>query len=370
MFKSIILLAPALLLLQACDKENVPHAEKVSSNGLIRLAEDQLRFIKTDSVREMEDINELTLNGKISFDQNHVAQVYPITGGLVSRVFVSVGDKVQKGQALAEITGGDVSAVSNEYEIAKANTSLAKKSLDAANELFKTNVYSEKDLLNAQNDYRKALADEEKAKRNSQLMGMSENQHNYTLTAPVDGYIVEKNVAENMMIRPDNSGSLFTVSSLDKVWVIADLYETDLSKIKEGDPVKVSTIAYPDRIFTGNIAQIGNALDPQSRVAKVKIILDNHEGLLKPEMYANVKCININDKSKVLAIPTKSLILEGDHYVVMVKRSANEFSKEKININRTMQNITIINGGLKCGDTIVTEGSLLVSNNNAALANQ
>ena len=87
-------------------------------------------------------------------------------------------------------------------------------------------------------------------------------------------------------------------------------------------------------------------------------------------MYANVKCININDKSKVLAIPTKSLILEGDHYVVMVKRSANEFSKEKININRTMQNITIINGGLKCGDTIVTECSLLVSNNNAALANQ
>jgi cobalt-zinc-cadmium efflux system membrane fusion protein len=323
-----------------------------------------------DSVREIPDMNILTMNGKVCYDQNHVAQVYPLTGGLVSKILVSVGDRVHKGQVLAQISGGDVNSVAGEYEVAKANSDLAKKAMEVAEQLYHTNVYSERDYLNAKNEYTKALAEEAKAKGYAGMMGLDDKTQVYNVTSPVDGFIVEKNISENMMIRPDNTTNIFTVSSLDQVWVMADLYETDLSKVKIGDNVKITTIAYPDKIFNGTISQIGNALDPISRVAKVKIVLSNNEGLLKPEMYANVKCYNVNTASKVLAIPTKSLILEGNHYVVMVKRGTNEFSKEIININRTIDNITIVNSGVKSGETVVTDGSLLVSNNNAAMVNQ
>jgi len=367
MKKIIYGLSVLAMALASCHQQQPERVGVALAPGMVKLTSDQFAYVKMDTAKAMNDQSELTLNGKVSFDQNKVIKVYPVAGGNVSKVYVNMGDYVHKGDALALIGGGDVSAISGQYAVSKSNVELAKKNLDVARELYKTNVYSEKDVLSAENEYKKAMAEETKSKSYIKMMGLgdeSKGGESYTITAPADGYVVEKNISENTLIRPDNSNNLFTISSLKTVWVVADLYENDIARIHEGDKVDIHTIAYPDRIFSGKIEQIGNFLDPVSRVVKVKVVLDNTEGLLKPEMYASVKVTCVMP-GKVVEVPTKSLVLDGDHYCVMVFKNDHEFEKRRVNIIRNLDERTLIGSGLAEGEKIVTDGSLLVASNNA-----
>ncbi len=326
-----------------------------------------MNYIKEDTVRRIPDEDILILNGKVSFDQNKVTKVFPVTGGMVVKIYPGIGDYVTKGAILAVLKGGEVSTYQNDYTVAKANREVAKRNVDIAKELFKTNVYSEKEIIAAENEMKKATAEFNKSKSFLEAMGIKEDavDANYTIIAPTDGFIVERNVSENTIIRPDNATNLFTISSLKTVWVLADLYENDISKIKLNDSVDIKTIAYPDKIWKGKVEQIGSFLDPQSRVVKVKVVLDNTAGLLKPEMYASVK-ITTYFTDSVLAIPTKALVLQGDNYIVMVAGPNKTFTKRAVTILRTIDTMTLIKKGVKEHEIIVTDGSLLVSSNNAA----
>lgn len=364
----IVVIIASGIIFSSCNngKKDAANDAPTAGKGVIRLTAQQMNYVKEDTVKLINDEDILTLNGKVSFDQNKVTKVYPITGGTVIRIFPGIGDFVRKGETLAILKGGDVSTYQNDYTVAKSNVEVAKKNADAAKELYKTNVYSEKDMIAADNEYKKAVAELNKSKSYLDMMGIKEdiNDASYSITAPTEGYIVERNISENTIIRPDNSNNLFTISSLKTVWVMADLYENDIPKVKTGDSVEIKTIAYPDKSLKGKVEQIGSFLDPQSKVVKVKIVLDNSDGLLKPEMYASVK-ISTALPDKVLAIPTKALVLQGDNYIVMVAGENKTFTSRPVTILRTLDDITLIKSGLKQGEIIVTEGSLLVSNNNS-----
>ncbi len=344
-----------------------PTPDPSNDTGIITLDDQQMKYIKEDTVKKINDEDILILNGKVSFDQNKVTKVFPVTGGTVIKIYPGIGDYVKKSDVLAILKGGDVSTFQNDYTVAKANLEVSRKNADIAKELFKTNVYSEKDKIAAENELKKAQAEFNKSKSYLESMGIKEDNvdASYTILAPTDGFIVERNVSENTIIRPDNSNNLFTISSLKTVWVMADLYENDISKIKLHDSVDIKTIAYPDKVLKGKVEQIGSFLDPQSRVVKVKVVLDNSDGLLKPEMYASVK-ITTYFPDFVLAVPTKALVLQGDKYVVMVAGPNKTFTKRAITILRTIDNLTLLKNGVNENEIIVTEGSLLVSNNNAA----
>jgi len=369
----ILVIVPIIIGIScsSCEKNKAAVVQETLSENMVRLTDDQFRYIKMDTVRLVNEVNQLTLNGKVCFDQNQVSKVYPFTGGILTKVFANLGDYVHKGQPLALITGGDVSTIAGSYAVAKANLELAKKTLDAAQQLYNTNVYSEKDLLAAQNEYRKAVAEEEKSKSYATMMGLNPDKLEgiYTVSAPMDGYVVEKNVSENTLIRPDNSNNLFTISSLKQVWIVADLYENDLAKVKLGDEAKVTTIAYSDKIFYGKVDQIGNFLDPVSRVAKIKVVLDNKDGLLKPEMYAGVKVYS-ETGNKVLQVPTKALVLEGNNYIVMIWKNDHLFEKRVVEIIHNLDDKACIKLGVQPSELVVTEGSLLVSNNDAGIVQQ
>lgn len=357
--KKLFLVALGALICWACSKKNDKTPEQKMPVNQISFTDEQLKFIKIDEVKKIPAMDEFAAVGEVSFDEANVVRVYPIVSGSVSKVNASLGDYVKKGEILATILSTDISAYQRDYNIAKANYEIAESNLVRSTELYKSGMLSTKEFAESQKDFSNAFSEFNEKKQILELYGGSEKDLDATfrVVAPRSGYIVERNINEGTQIRNDNAMNIFTISDLETIWVWANVHESDMAKVHEGDLVTVKTIAYPDKEFKGTIKKIGTMLDPQSRVIRVRTELVNKDGLLKPEMFANV-IITPKNFIEVLAVPQSSIVLENNNYYVMKEAGHNLFEKVQILVGKNYDRNTEILDGLKMGDRIISEGSL------------
>jgi membrane fusion protein, heavy metal efflux system len=357
--KNLLIISLLLLGLAACSEK--PEKEKKEKKDVLELTKENLQYIKIEEVQPMSDSDDFSVVGEVSFAEDNVVRVYPIVSGSVEKVYVSLGDYVQRGQLLATLLSTDISSYQRDHNVAKNNLAVSEKNLERAKELYRTKVISEKDLAEAQRDFTNANYEYNEKLQILQLYGGSTQKTDatYNIIAPNSGYIVERNINQGTQIRTDNNTNVFTISDLRTVWVWANVYESDLSKVHVGDDVSVKTIAYPDKIFDGTIKKINTMLDPASRVIKVRTELNNSEGLLKPEMFATVIISPKTDKS-VLAVPNTSIVIENNKFWVMKEVEQNKFKKVEVQTGKTIKNYIQINSGIQVGDKIVVDGALFL----------
>jgi len=352
-------LIPVLLagLLVSCGKKN--QDEKVPTSGA-----DSTSSYLTDTVRNMNPESELTLNGTVTFDQDNVVRVFPLVSGNVEKAPVSLGAYVQKGQDLAIIRSGDISNYVRDYQADRADLQVAQQGLRNTEAQFKSGFASQTDLLTARNNLQKAQDELSRSSNVLKVYGGSSTsgQPFFTVKSPIAGYIVEKNVTTGQDLRSDNQNPLYTISSLQHIWVLANVYEQDIPEIKQGQQVDIQVLAYPDRTFRGTIDNISNVLDEQARVLKVRIVLDNKDGLLKPDMFATIHVHLPTAGSQALAVPQKSVVFDRDHYYVVVQTQPNKYEVREIKVLNNTTRYSFVQGNLKPGDRVVTEGSLLLYN--------
>jgi cobalt-zinc-cadmium efflux system membrane fusion protein len=315
---------------------------------------------RTDTAKLAPLETDILFNGTVSFDENNVIRVFPVVSGTVENVEVSLGTLVKKGQVLAKIKSADVSTIQNDYRVAQANFELAKKNLKVAEELYKSSFASETDLITAKKEYEKAENNLLKAKEITNLYGANTDQPFYVVHSPIDGFIVEKNINENIQLRPDNSTPMFTISDLKKVWVWVNVYEADIAQVKEGQNVVITTMVYPGKEFKGKITNVGNVLDKESRVLKVRVELNNKDGLLKPDMFATIK-LHIGQPRMMLAVNPKSLVFDNDEYYVIVENKG-QYEVRQVKLALNTSQYAYLASGVKVGEIVVTEGNLLVYN--------
>jgi cobalt-zinc-cadmium efflux system membrane fusion protein len=360
--KNVSFLFLSLLFLVSCGGEKKPVKQEIQT-GITRLvlSQSQMAHIKIDSIRKQSLAEQLTAVGEVSFAEDNVVRIFPIVSGTVEKIFVSLGDYVQKGQPLATLLSMDMSQIQRDYNIAKSNYSVEEKNLARAQELFKAGMMSEKEFASARKDYNNAQSELNERTQILKLYGGSASDLDaiYNVVAPRSGYIVERSITEGTQIRNDNNTSIFTISDLKTVWVWANIHESDLSKVAEGDEVQVTTIAYPDKIFKGNLKKIGTTLDPSSRVIKVRTELNNNEGLLKPEMFASI-VVTSRHRLTINAVPQTAVVLENNRYYVMREASHGQFEKVIVTIGKGFGSYYELSSGLKVGDRIVSDGSLFV----------
>jgi membrane fusion protein, heavy metal efflux system len=291
----------------------------------------------------------IRLNGKIEPDESKLVKVYALASGKIQSVSVELGDFVYKGQVMAILKSTEVAGNSNDLSMARSNVAMAKKSLETAKDLFEGKLATEQDYINARMNYNKALSELNKAKQVAFITGGS--NATYTVTAPLSGYVIEKNITNNTAVRPDNNSYLFAVADLSRVWVIANVYEADMSNVHLGDPVKVNTLANPDKDYLGKIDKIYNVLDPATRTMKVRISMDNDKNELKPEMFATVK-VNGKPTSKNLTIPSQAIVMDNSKNYVVIKNK-NGLEVKEIELIKRMEGTAYISG-LSAGDKVVT----------------
>ncbi|MEZ0610761.1 efflux RND transporter periplasmic adaptor subunit [Fibrella sp. WM1] len=368
--KTTHLIIPALLLLAACGHKQDEKAANVPTS-----AADSTASFLTDSVRRMNPENELTLNGTVTFDQDNVVRVFPLVSGNVEKANVTLGAYVKKGQDLAVIRSGDISNYVNNYQSDKADLEVAQQAVKNTDAQFKAGFASQTDMLTAKNNLKKAQEELGKSANVLRVYGgtnASNGQPYFTVKAPIGGYIVEKNVNTGQDLRADNQNPLYTISSLQRIWVMANVYEQDIPQIRQGEAVDVQVLAYPDRTFRGHIDNISSVLDDQARVLKVRIVLDNKDGMLKPDMFATIHVHVGNNggagpaggtSANALAVPQKAVVFDRDHYYVILQTGKDKYEVREVTVQKNTTRYAFVEGGnLKPGDTVVTEGSLLLYN--------
>ncbi|PJJ75778.1 cobalt-zinc-cadmium efflux system membrane fusion protein [Thermoflavifilum aggregans] len=314
--------------------------------------------IPLDTVTMKPFIDAVTLNGKVSADENKVIHIYPMISGKVLDVKASLGDYVHRGQELATIMSGDIASYQADLIQATSDVNVAKKNLDATKDLYEGGLASAKDYATAQAQYESALAN---LKRVQQLLQINGGGHQSlsVIRSPIDGFIINRQINPDMMIRPDNSNELFTISDLKNVWVIANVYESNIPDVHEKDSVQITTLAYPDKVFRGQISQVMHVLDPVNKVMQVRIVLPNPGYLLKPEMFASVTVVH-PDKQLMMCIPDKDLIFDHSRYYVLVYHGMHHVEIRPVEVEKEINGVAFISSGLKPGELILGDQQLLI----------
>ncbi len=312
-----------------------------------------------DTVKLQTVKNIITLSGKIEANEDKWVKVYPVVGGIVDQMKVQLGDYVTRGQTLAIIRSGEIADYQNQLTSSQSSVRNAEKSLTASRELFRSGLATERDTMNARTDLDKASSDLKKMEQTTSIFGVRNNAIQ-VITAPISGYVIEKNVTDKMQYKPDAAQPFFVIANLEEVWVMASVFETDIAKIKTGYDAEVNVIAYKDKTFTGKVDRIFSILDPQSRVMKVRVRIQNKDNLLKPEMFAQITIRYNDNTTRMPAIPSEAIIFDKNKNFVMVYKDNCNIETREIEIYEVAGKTTYIKSGLQLGEKVISKYQLLV----------
>jgi membrane fusion protein, heavy metal efflux system len=349
------LLFAASLIFQSC---NTNAEKKTDEKQRYVIPDSILSTIKIDTVQKCQLINSITLTGQVDFNQDHVIKVFPLISGNIQGISVVLGDYVKQGQVLGVITSSEMAGYSNDLISAQTNLQVAKKNLDKTIDMYKSGLASLTDSISAEASYRQAQSELNRVNRVLKINGGG-TEGEYAIKAPISGFLVDKQVNNNTIIRADNSSSLFTISDLKNVWVWANVYESNINAIRMNDIVTVTTLSYPDKIFKGKVDKILNVLDPTNKVMKVRVALDNPDYLLKPQMFASVTVTNPENKQS-LCISSRALIFDHSQYFVLVYKTKSDVRITPVQVISSIGDKTYISSGVQEGDNIISSQAILI----------
>ncbi len=357
-YLSALVLFTAFALLAACSRETPAAASKppVTADPDLFTA-DHPELFKTAKAELRRLPTQVTANGVVSPDVNRTIHVTSLGSGRVVDLKVKLGDSVKKGQTLLVISSPDLASAFADYEKAKADEALSRKALDRAQMLYDRGAIAAKDLEVAQDAEDKAKVDLQTADHRVTILGGEPAKPSplLELKSPVDGTIIEQNVAGAEGIKSlDNSPNLFTIANLGQVWLVCDVFENDLGEVHLGDSAEIRLNAFPDRVLNGRVADISRVLDPNTRSAKVRIVLPNPDGSLRTGMFA-VATFRSRKLSDRIVVPATSVIRLHDKDWVFRKEGQNQFRKIAINADGLAPDgMQEIREGVHASDELVT----------------
>jgi cobalt-zinc-cadmium efflux system membrane fusion protein len=306
--------------------------------------------------------------GRMAFDDLRVAHVFSPVAGRIARIGAGLGQRVHKGTSLATITSPDVGQWSSDLRKADADLAAAEHDYKRKTELLALKAVARSDFEASQDAYRQAKAEKERAEQKLSLLhagGADLVSQSFSLPSPIDGEVIARMVNPGMEIQGQydngNTNELFTVGELDTLWLLSDVYEADLARVKVGEKVAITTLAVPGKTFEGQVDWISGSLDPNTRTARVRVTLANPERLLKPDMYATGD-IAVPARS-ALAIPRASVVHYGETQVVFVEAPSSEagrrrFARTPIKADERAEGDWIpVEHGLERGAHVVSSGA-------------
>lgn len=348
-----------VIALSAC--HNKPEQEE--KDGPLVLSDSIMKMITIDTVTNHVLEGNLDLNGEVTYNETQVVPVMPLRTGVLSEVKVKVGDYVEKGQVLAIMRSTEVSEVQGDLREAKAEVAIEKKQLDVAKDLEAKGINSQKEVVEAEQEYNAALAHLNEAEQKLSILGSDETSSEITIKAPIGGYVIERNANIGQVVREDvpEVEPLFLVGQLNDVWVVAHVYETDIDKVKVGDEVDITTIAYPDKVYKGKIEYVASVLDPESKTLEVRVTIPNAHGELKPEMFARVT-LNYQQQLQVPSIPNNSIVFDDNKNYAVIYNGRDSISLREVELYPVKTDRTLVKDGLQIGERIISKHQLLVYN--------
>jgi membrane fusion protein, heavy metal efflux system len=297
----------------------------------------------------------------VEADVARTVSVLPPLTGRVTDLKIQIGDEVKKGQRLAVIESGDLAQAVSDAEKAKAQEQLTLAALQRAQNMTKFGGIAVKDLEQAQSDHAQAKSELDRASYRLEVIGARAEvlgDRMLTMTAPIDGTITVLATAPGSYVN-DTTQSLMTIANLDQVFITANVPEKDLGFVAKGEDVEVSLRALPGRTITGKVDTVSRVLDADTRRTKVRVVLDNPDGKLRPNMFATVELFASAERK--LVVPTSALLINNDAVSVFVEVGPFRFERRSVTTEAEMNDSVVVTSGLEDGDRIVTRGGVLLN---------
>jgi cobalt-zinc-cadmium efflux system membrane fusion protein len=302
----------------------------------------------------------LNVTGTVNPDISRTIPVISIASGRVVDIHARLGDYVKKGQLLMDVQSNDIATAFSTYLKAVNDERLTKVQLDRAKILLDKGAIPTSQLEIAQNAEDDAMAALVAAEQQLNVLGVDKNHPSETVKvySPASGYIIAQNVtnAAAAGVTYGGTATAFTIADLSHVWIICDVYENDLPQVHLGQKAQIRLTAYPDRVFTGTISDIGAVLDPTIRTAKVRMEVDNPGTIMRVGMFATATLFGKNDQTRP-AVPAAAILhLHDRDFVYVPAQGTGNFKRV------TVQGGDMLPGGLQEIRSGIDVGQQVVSN--------
>lgn len=345
-----------------------PTATITASNVTLTAA--QRQKIRLHAVAPGKFRKTIETTGTVDFDNDQATTVLAPFSGPVARLSVSLGQRVQTNEPLAEVDSPDYAAAISAYRKAIATAKTARQIADLDKELLQRRAIAQRDADQAELNAVSAEADREAALQ--QLVSLKVDagtikalqegrpvaETRGRIRSPMAGTVVEKLITPGLLLQAGTT-PCFTVADLSRVWVMAHIFDSDLTSVSVGDPVEVETGIGTNR-FSGRVDNISALVDPDTRSVAVRVVADNPGEILKKRMYVRVR-IEARQESAGLLLPTSAILRDEENLpFVYVAQADGSFARRGVTLGTRVGDQYDVTAGLAAGDQVVVEGGLFV----------
>ena len=287
--------------------------------------------------------------GRVEPDERRIHAIAPRFEGYIERLYVNVtGQAVSKGQPLFEVYSPELVSAQREYALAVEGVEAMKEAGSEAQSAMRQ--LAESSLMRLRNwDISEAQV--------KALAKSGETKRTLTFRSPVSGIVTEKKAVQGMRFMPGET--LFQVTDLASVWIVADVFEQDIGLVKTGAKARVTINAYPDKVFEGRITYVYPSLEAATRTVPVRVELANPEYLLKPAMFAQVE-LPVGGKAAVLTVPDSAVIDSGTRRIVLVQLEQGRFAPREVRLGARSNGYVEVLEGVAAGEPVVVAANFLI----------
>lgn len=320
----------------------------------------QLAALRT-AIATAERETRVRINGRTAWDETQTTRITSPLGGRVSAVLASPGVSVRRGQALAVISSPEFGQVQTEARKAESDLIFVERNLARARELHQAGVIALKELQAAENESARARAERERTVVKEKLYGgAGVIDQQYKLLAPIDGVVVQRQVAVGQEVRADQSieQPLFVISNPARLWVLLDVPEVMSREVQMGEVIRMTASALPGKDFSAKVDYIADYIDSQARTIRARGAIDNRDRLLKAEMYITAE-LEI-PPTTLLKVPSTAVYLVADTHYAFVETAPGRYMRRALSAEEGPLGSMRIAKGLSAGDKVVADGALLL----------
>jgi cobalt-zinc-cadmium efflux system membrane fusion protein len=363
--KLVLLFLSLAVALAGCgaggSKDETPSNPQSPSSPRTEYVAPDSKGIQTQAARSSASPEYLDLPAHIEADPTRVVHVFSPAGGRIVEMKVRPWDRVEKGQTLAMLESSDLARAVADYHKALADHVVKQKALVRSQDLLEHKAISERDFEQTQGDAQQSEAEVEAAREQVQVFGMDPDHASTQLLvkAPRSGVILDIGAAPGEFSQALSAPApLATVADISSVWAVGDIYEQDLSAARSGEEAQVTLNAYPNRRWAGRVGVVSDAVDPATRTLHVRVVLPNDASRIKPGMFGAIRILRSSGQG--ILVPAPAVIREGNDAYVFVGKGNGRFERRAVKIGRTLDGSIEITSGVNAGETIVSEGTLLL----------
>lgn len=311
----------------------------------------------------------LRLPGVVEPNAYRQVVVTPLVGGRITRVVAELGQRVRKGQTMAQVFSPELAEAHSRYTSVRAELEAHERELRRTEKLVEIGAASQQEVERLHAEHAARRAEVQSARSRLELLGVPAarldgpqgdvQRASADVPAPIDGVVTER--LANVGLNVDPASKLFTVVDLTTVWVVAELYENGFARVRVNSPATVTTTAYPGLTLQGRISYIDPQVSVQTRTAKLRIEVPNPQNQLRLAMYADVQVNDVQGTVRA-AIPRTAVQTVGDRQVVYLvdPKQPGRFTEREVRLGPTTGDYTEVLSGVQAGDSIVAEGSFFL----------